>query len=166
MQLQTYLKASAFRQKIEGFKKKIGGAAEDDDVGGEGGGASRRLASDESREFVFRRDGKRARAPGGQGGERGCDDESRKPLSSCPHRHRSGGLSAANAAALAALELRSAPVRMAPLSTRVALAAFKGTSRQELEEASAQEVELEGGPTSSVVRSREPMTRRSRPDQV
>ena len=78
----------------------------DDDAGGGGGGASRRLASDESREFIFRRDGKRARAPGGGGVGGAFPDEP------CP-----------------------APMRMAPLTTRVALAAFKGTSKQEIEEA-------------------------------
>ncbi len=108
VQLQTYLKASAFRQKIEGFKKKIGGAADEDQA--------RPLASDHSREFVFRRDGKPAvKAPSWQQSGSGRRGE------------RGGGLSVANAAALAAPAVPRQ--RMAPLTTRVALAAFEGTAK-------------------------------------
>ena len=125
VQMQTYLKASAFRQKIEGFKRKIGGAEEAD-----GGGGARRLASDEGREFVFRRDGKPARAPGdrsggwGGGGDGGAAGQQRRPR---------GGISAHNAVALAAPP-RPHGQRMAPLSTRVSLAAFRGLCRDEKEE--------------------------------
>lgn len=137
MQLQTYLKASAFRQKIEGFKRKIGGAEEDD-----GGGAARRLASDEGREFVFRRDGKPARAPAGSssgwgGGNGGA--------AAAGQRRPRGGISAHNAAALAAPPRPSSGQRMAPLTTRVALAAFKGMCKGEEEEGEEGVLEGEGG---------------------
>lgn len=132
VQLQTYLKASAFRQKIEGFKRKIGGAGDD--------GGARRLASDERREFVFRKDGQPARRGGGGGGggrgwgQGGGGGEKRR------------GLGAHNAAALAAAPPPAA-ARMAPLSTKIALAAFKGAYKD-----GAGDVDEDGGAAAASVR--------------
>eukprot|EP00955_Chlamydomonas_euryale_P053706 355589-Chlamydomonas_euryale.AAC.1 len=107
VQMQTYLKASAFRQQIETHKKKIGGGAVAE-------GDARRIASEHSREFVFRRDGERARHGGDGAWDRGGAGGQRR-----------AGLSKVNAAALAAP--LAEPLKMAPLATRIALAAFKGT---------------------------------------
>lgn len=62
LQMATYLKASRFKQEIEGYKRVIGGAAD------AGIGEGRRIASETGREFIFvRADGTSLSSAGARG---------------------------------------------------------------------------------------------------
>eukprot|EP00798_Chlamydomonas_sp_ICE-L_P030426 gene30426-35433_t len=136
VQMATYLKASAFRQKIESFKRGIGGAAIGPD-----GLRVQKIASEVGREFIFQKGHNNGKDKYGRNSNNDALVRDGGFMSAKEHQALAKGsrLSRANFLALSAPPLP--PIQMPKLKTSINLAAFKGTSMS----AAIEDVAVGGG---------------------